>query len=129
MIYFDIDGVARHLNMAVYGYDPNQWAKKNDKGLTLLNMVDADPSICARAPPTEYLPFINSLPGVVFLSNQAPSWQKFTDAWLHKHIKISFRVHYVVDKLACIQPTDYIMDDYPFFKSYDQILLVDRPYN
>jgi hypothetical protein len=132
MIYFDIDGVARRLDLAAYGHEVDRWATKNSDGLTLMDIVNRDPTICARAPPSEYLPFINSLREVEFLSNQPPRWQEHTDTWLREHMEIPYKVHYTKGpdaKLDRLHKGDLLVDDYPFFYNYRRIILVDMPYN
>jgi hypothetical protein len=130
LIYWDIDGVIRRLDLAAYGHEVDSWAAKNKIGLTLLDIINNDPSLCRIAPPSEYLPFVNTLPKLVFLSNQLKDWQSYTDDWLEMHITTEYEVIYTNnDKFDYMKEDDFLVDDYPFFENYDRVILVDRLYN
>jgi hypothetical protein len=66
------------------------------------------------------------------VSAQPDHWRRHTSAWLDKHIPDA-RVKYLTDthhKLRYLDAgTRVLVEDYPFYSSYRDIILVDRPYN
>jgi hypothetical protein len=131
MIYFDIDGVTRDLHSRVFSEEVTNWNQKTTRGETLLDIVNGNPSLCKTSPPTEYLPVIKSVGKPDFLSIQPPTWRKYTVEWLDYHVglhAVQFLDH-GENKLEFLRSGDVLVEDYPFFKDYSQIILIDRPYN
>ena len=133
VLYFDLDGVFRILGTSVLGHEPFKWdAKKNGK--SVIQIVNEDPSVCERLPAYEdMLHVVNtSLDSIFILTNQLDSWIPYTERWLEKKLKIPYQVVYTSgpdEKLKFLQKGDILVEDYPLFKSYDQIALVNRNYN
>lgn len=131
MIYWDIDDVIRDLATTVYGCTPRSWDQKID-GRSFIETVNLDPSVCATAPPCEYLSVLNQQRHAAILSIQPPSWLWHTTKWLNEHITTSYAANFVNDfdeKLAHLMPGDLLIDDSPMFKDYSKIILIDRRHN
>jgi hypothetical protein len=132
MIYFDIDGVTRDLCSIVFPNDPFvDWDQQNDQGEGFVDIVNKNPSLCKISPPTEYLHVIKSVSIPHFLTIQPPSWRKYTIEWLDYHVgryDVQFLDH-TENKLNFLQPRDLLVEDYPLFGDYSQVILIDRLYN
>jgi hypothetical protein len=132
MIYFDIDGVTRDLCSVVFLDDKfTEWGHRNARGQDLVEIVNDNPALCKVAPPTEYLPVINTFRQPHFLSVQPDSWRRYTREWLDYHVRRYFVQFFstCAEKIAFLQPGDLLVEDYPHFDDYSQIILIDRPYN
>jgi hypothetical protein len=133
-LYFDIDEVVRSISSVFYPECPTDWMQKTPTGKTVEEAVGEDLTICETAPRTQYLTIINVLLDEVhFVSAQPKSWRPYTDNWLRKNV---IPKHYVVyvdhaeEKFKYVRYTDdYLVDDYPNFKDYSKVFIVDRLYN
>ena len=132
MIYFDMHGVINNLSKAVWGFEPPHWEYKIS-GENLLDIVESNLSLLAKCEPTEYFDIINTLPYIYILSSQPKHWREYSDKWLAAHFnpRKIYRnyVNSPQEKLDLLQEGDRLVEDYPFFKSYEQIILIDKPYN
>ncbi len=133
VIFWDIDGPVRRLDKAVFkGETPDTWDQKTKNGRTLFQEVNATPELCLLSEPSEYLPLLNSMKRVTFLSNQPLKWQHYTLQWLNIYVRIPYKVVFTKDwrdKMGYLKMNDFLIEDFPCFSSYDQIVLIDRPYN
>ncbi len=132
-VYWDLDGVLREFGTYVLGYEPSYWDAINKDGKTVIELVNERPEICLECPESKYLPIVNEyLDKITIMTNQLPSWIPFTDKWLNNHIQIQYEVIYTKnpgDKLARLKEGDILVEDFPNFPCYDNIVLIDRTYN
>jgi hypothetical protein len=132
MIYFDLHGVISNLSKAVFGFEPPSWHYKI-KNENLLDKVEADVNLLECCPPTEYYDIISELQFIFIISSQPEHWREKSDNWLWNHFNPEnvFRkyVNSPQEKLDILKPGDLLVEDYPFFKDYSQIILIDRLYN
>lgn len=132
MLYFDLDGVLRMLGETALGKVPESWGEEKD-GLDTIEIVNANPELCLTAAPSEYVDSVNKLLDEVFiLTNQLPSWIPYTEQWLDEYLKVPYIVVYTkdsADKLSRLASGDLLIEDYPKFPDYSQIVLVTRLYN
>ncbi len=132
MIYIDVDGVIRDLCFGAWGnVEVTHWDfEVNGKGI--VDTIDANPEILVKSPPTEYLECLSGLDHVIFLTAQRPNWIEFTHRWLKMYVPIQWQAIITRgpdDKERRLVDGDILIDDYPGFKSFDRIALLDRPYN
>jgi len=140
VIFFDLDGVIRDLCGAVFKNEPENW-EWEEEGEDLYTKVSRDLSALERAKPTEYYPLVLSLGFVFILSSQPKEWRIFTTRWLdfwfnqnEAFTSSGGEMYYRFvdsprDKLRIIRPGDVLVEDYPYFNDYSQIILIDRKYN
>jgi hypothetical protein len=134
MIYFDLDGVLRDLCSQVFPEKVvTDWEFKDELGRNIYQIVCDKPDHCKLAGPTQYLKTINdNFEEIHILSNQPKRWQPFTDEWLEEYLEIPYYVCYTKgpeQKLDILEEEDILVEDYPFFSRYNQIILIDQPYN
>lgn len=132
MVFFDLDGVIRDLNMAVSGKHLHKWDGLI-KGKTLTETVNNNLNLLFEAPPTEYYPLIKKIAReeLFIISTQPQSWQPYTNKWLNKYLP-NCNVIYTANsehKFRYIRNTDLLIEDYPYFKDYHHVVLIERPYN
>ena len=135
MVYFDLDEVIRSLSVHAMGYVAPSWEIPYLKdGVDFLDVVENNLELLFTAPHTEiYDKIVRFLPYVNILSHQPMSWRPFTTAWIYRKFTFSqVTLNYVdeaKEKLTFLKKDDYLIDDFPFFEDYSQIVLVDKPYN
>lgn len=132
MIYFDLDGVIRSLSPTALGYPAPHWWHKKD-GKTIVDLINEDLRILTESPPTEYYPIIKELPEINIITHQPEHWKERTTEWISHHfpgkeINIAY-VNSPEEKMEYLYDGDYLVEDYPFFKDYSRIILIDRAYN
>lgn len=128
-VYWDIDGVIRNLSVEALGREASHWEDK-ENGKTVVDLVNEDLDILLRAKPLPYLGLANSfLKGIQFLSYQPKTWRPNTLEWLREYMQVPFSVRFAQEKLALLKPGDWLIDDFPFFRSFQQVILVKQPYN
>ncbi len=129
MIYFDLDGVVRDLHGAM-NWDPTDW-DATINGINFFDYIESHPEVLLNAEPTEYFEVIKEYNPLI-ISAQPNSWRPLTLQWLTKWIPnlngIIF-VHAPNDKFKFVHPSDILIEDYPKFKSYTNVFLIDRPWN
>jgi len=132
--HFDVDGVMKRLDIIALGYEPDTWRHKR-YGLTVIDIVNQDPTIVYFAHPSEYLDIINTLyykNTINIITSQRPSWISCNERWLTKHLQCAFNVQYTnnpEEKLSLLGDNDILVEDSPLFPDYDKIILIDRKYN
>lgn len=135
MIYCDVDGVLRILDVMALGRPAKSWDDVNDNGKNVFQIVNDNPDLCLIAPCSEYLPVINEMfsnKKLCILTSQPKPWRKYTEMWLQTHLNINYEVIYTKNpsnKLRYLEYGDWLIDDNPNFDNFDQILLIDRIYN
>jgi hypothetical protein len=138
-IKFDVDGVIRDLYTAVttaFNFKIDSWNWKY-KGKDIYDLAREKPEIVSEAPATKYLKVINEFTNghIELWSHQPPEWRLYTNDWLINHLKsgIDIDIRYLTPKekyRALQKEKDAILvDDYPNFKDYNRIILIDQPYN
>ena len=132
-IYFDLDGVLRNLTTPLIGFEVDDWHYRTKDGKNILDLIEEDLKVLENAPPTRYFPYIidNYYP-IHILTNQQEHWKPFTKRWIKKHFgKIKPTITYLKpeEKLAFIGNNSYLVEDYPLFSSYKNIILINRAYN
>lgn len=133
-IWFDLDGVLRNLVREVFGHNEvTHWNYKNCNGKTLVEAVNESPWICYNAEPFPYINAVNNvMDRVDILTHQPEKWRPYTEDWLNDHIKISYTVTYVnnpQNKLLVLGSDDILVEDFPLYPDYSNIILIDHPYN
>lgn len=134
---WDLDGVARDLSGEVsrrYG-EGKQFSSFNDKikGKTVVEWINEDLSILEASPTTEYYEVIKKyFPNPIFWSHQYEDWMLYTEKWLKKHFK-DYTIELMDNKtkfeeLSKLEDT-YLVEDFPFYTSYKNMVLIDRLYN
>jgi len=138
-VFVDVDGVVRDLETAVLGKDHDGgWAKEVD-GMPFLDYVTLHrDTLLVDTPETEYCKALQEWSNLAgprsfkFLTSQPDEWRPYTEKWLADRFPGTpvIYVYKPKDKIEIIKKFDGILiEDYPFFESYDNIVLVDRPYN
>ena len=131
MIHFDLDGVCRSLTH--HFKEPFLDYNQSVNGMGFCEYIDTDLSLLESAPPTPYLPIVREYPYINILTCQPEHWRKPTQRWIDEHLCRTNVIYFdsPKDKLAYLQdrPGDVLVEDYPFFESYKQIVLIDYPYN
>lgn len=136
-IVFDLDGVLRDLNTYVSqrykcAY-PNKWEYKYN-GKSIFECIDEDITILEKAPATGYKSIVKAhYQHVEIWTSQPEHWRVYTMQWINKHLGTGSVVHFLTTeekeaKLSKEEDT-VLIEDSPKFISYDNILLIDRPYN
>lgn len=132
-IYFDLDGVIRDLSGYVGGGEPDNWQDPMPNGRRLMEYVEANLECLYECPATKYYYIIRRLPFVRILTCQPEAWRSYTVCWIQEHFEwgrydIDF-VDHADEKLKMLLPGDILIEDYPMFKDYSQIALIDYQYN
>jgi len=133
-IFFDIDGVLRDVVTPIFGKQDVFWDELTIDGKSIVQFIEENPSVLETAPAFDYI-YVALEYEVNFLSCQPYHWRKYTNRWLHKHFPIRHlegRVIYVTHakfKMEYIKDGDILVEDYPHFENYNNIILVDRSYN
>lgn len=131
-IFWDLDGVLRDICTPAFGGNPHNWNHKNEYGKHILDIIEEDLCILAYSPPTEYFEYIvDTFSPLYIVTNQKKHWKPFTWQWLHNNmLDKPFEViyHKPKDKLLFIED-NILVEDYPLFEDYSNIILIDREYN
>jgi len=129
MIYFDLDGVIRDL-CGITNQEFPTWCS-DIQGMNFIEYFDKNLHLLLEAPPTEYYTVINNYSkDIVIMTSQPENWRQNTIKWIdayfsNRDIKIIFddkKLHFLAER-------DFLVEDYPYFENYSQIVLVKRPYN
>jgi hypothetical protein len=131
-VFWDLDGVLRDICTLAFGNNPNSWHYRDKYGKSIVDIIEEDLCILTNSPPTEYFDYIvNNFSPLYIVTNQKKHWKPFTWQWLHEYmVDMPFEVtyHKPEDKLLFIED-NILVEDYPFFKDYTNIILIDREYN
>jgi len=134
MIYWDIDGVIRNLD--VWGYEPFDWDETDEEGHDVFYFLRKDPSLFYRAKTFPYIEVAQKYEqekGIIeFITHQpTDKGKRYTKLWIEDYFT-SFKIHFVKspeEKLGFITEGNFLVDDYPYFPSYKRIILIRRNYN
>jgi len=138
-IVFDIDGVVRDLMGIIkerYGClrPVKNWVWHH-KGKTIFDYVREDYSVLINAKPTKYCDIIQKYGNnnhIEFWSAQPDDWQVHTEKWIKKYFKnfsIKYFKHHEKFRTLCRKKDVVLVEDYPMFKDYSKIILIDWKYN
>ena len=136
-IVWDLDGVIRDLNgyiVHLYGGKyPTVWDCTCGNGKNIYTTINENIDILRDSPPTAYCKILKrhyTYPE--FWTSQPKLWQEHTKWWLDKYIG-AYKVRFLKceEKEAELRKDNdtILIEDSPNFKSYDRIILIDRPYN
>ena len=140
-LVWDIDGVLRDLNKGLrlrYKLPyPIIWDWKDKDGFDVYDYVNKDLTVLEEAPPTKFVSVLQKYLGkdkyIELWSNQPDSWKPYTIRWLNKYFnKYDIKYFTPIEKefnLLISEKNMLLVDDYPRFKNYDYVIVVDQPYN
>jgi len=129
MIYWDIDGVLRNQDAIALGSYPDTWYVKVGNQ-DFMDYISDHLEILEISPPTEYLKVAKEFEPILIISDQPESWRPYTEKWLQKYIRVAEIIWAKPkEKLVHLNAQDWLIEDYPYFEDYSQIILIDRPYN
>lgn len=131
MLYWDVDGVVRDLT-GQFMDEPCDYWDKTSSGDTVIGTIDKNLQLLVNAKPTIYYDIAKKVPNISFITSQKESWRTYTTEWINKYFKEHGDIIYVNDpaeKLSYLNKKDYLVEDYPFFSNYSQIILIDRKCN
>jgi hypothetical protein len=134
VVYYDIDGCLRDLAGAVCGKTPDTYEYQNAFGEGFCDIVDKNLHFLLEAKPTIYYPIVRMFCPITIITCQPELWIPNTAKWLMDHFKRG-EIRYVEvvghpkDKLKLLKEGDFLVEDYPMFDDYSQIILIDHPYN
>ena len=147
-IFFDFDGVMRHLGYPIFKRHPKYWNEQPphwQEGYGYFDLVKwytEKPELLYFAPPTEYCQTVLTTCRQLeimpeFVSCQPISWRDITSKWITYYMwrydfHRSWGIHWVrepEEKFNYIGKGNLIVEDYPLFKNNKQVILIDRPYN
>jgi len=136
-VAFDIDGVLRDFCSAYYKRfkvtRTNDWICDGEK---IYDLVSKDYSVLVDAKPTKYLTTVRKWldkNSIQIWSHQPKDWIPHTEKWLQKYFGNNYTACWLTpgekyNKLL-LDKSIVLVDDYPFFPSYDRIVLIDTVYN
>ena len=136
-IVWDLDGVIRDLNVYVCQKQncsyPDKWDYKYN-GKTIFECVDEDLTILEKAPATGYKAVIKAhYKNIEIWTSQPKHWRVHTMQWVNKHMGSGSVVHFLnteeKEEKLNLEENTVLVEDSPNFKCYDNVLLIDRPYN
>ena len=134
MVYFDLDGVIRWLTFDLRGGKSSRtWSEPLPDGRNMCDAISANLDYLLTAPVTPYYDVIKTLPEIHIITHPQPGWKVNTIKWIENHFDShKLNIHMVKapeEKMAFLGEGDLLVEDYPFFKDYSKIVLIDWPYN
>ena len=133
MIYFDFDGVIRNLTGVIPDLNFTDWDTLI-KGEPFIEYFNDNLNLLLEAPPTEYYPVIKAYDkDIIIITKQDNNWKDAFWQWImiyfpDREIEVIF-VEHINDKLKYLASDDLLIDDYPKFDDYSQVILIKRSYN
>lgn len=139
-LVWDLDGVIRSLYPAVIRrfnlWAPSEYEEWDNAGYNIYDLAKKDDyKFLIEAKPTKYFKTIKEYYNkkiIEIWSYQPEDWTIYTKEWLNKHFK-AFVVYWLKPeekyKRLKTEKNTLLVDDYPFHKSYDNILLINQKYN
>lgn len=128
MTYFDLDGVIRDLTGTVFPpMEFKDWATPI-YGQDLISYFDERLHLLVEAPPTEYAPIIFKVKDLHIITSQPQQWQENTTKWITSW-RPDAKIIFASKKLHLLKDKDMIVEDYPKFDNYSQVVLIDHLYN
>jgi hypothetical protein len=133
-IKFDLDGVCREIHKPLeilYSFKIKHWSFIY-KGKDFWDMINEHSEIWLNALPTEYYDIIKKQENLEFWSVQKTEYKADTIKWLDKYFpkyKIRFFKNFEQKEKAVYKNNIILIDDFPNFSNYKNIILIDRTYN
>ena len=135
VVFWDIDGVLRDLVKGLGIEFQLSWEDNK-----VVEGVEEDFSVLVNSPALPYLDVLLDFLEEesfnlehVILSANPERWRKYTNQWLDEHgLKNVERIFTdtLEEKLDYLDTPDVVLiDDYPYFVDYGNILLIDHSYN
>lgn len=137
-LFFDIDGVVRDLEHAVFGRRCEKWEETVDGRMSFVEYVCKNSHVLMKAGPAKFYHDVRMVcdlfgpESVTFLSSQHEEWLNYTDAWLQLHFPGCRKIYVSSPEQKLIlleQVNGILLDDYPSFSDYSRVVLVDHVYN
>ena len=136
-VVWDLDGVLRDLCGYICSRRGCPYPDKWDylyNGKSLNDIVNEDITILENSPATAYKSVAKShYPHPEIWTNQPERWRVPTMQWINKHLGSGAVVHFLTteEKEERLKREDRIVliEDSPLFTDYENIVLIDRPYN
>ena len=140
-IVFDLDGVLRdiisYLEKRYNIPTIEKWYWEHEKKDIYKLIKEDNYKALTDAEPTDYLKsIIKNFDHLEIWTNQPYEWLPYTDKWIDKNIEQY--INYEMKIMSSEEKEEllrldcdgiYLIEDYPNFKSYENIILVDRLYN
>ena len=137
-ITFDLDGVLRDIISyleARYNIKIEEWDWKHN-GEDIYKLIKKDGyKALTDAEPTNYLKsIIKNFDFLEIWTNQPDEWLPYTNKWIDENIRKNIGCEVYIlsgeQKEELLEYNGiYLVEDYPNFKNYEKIILVDRLYN
>lgn len=143
-VFIDIDGVVRDIETPILGGHSQVWSGIIVEGLDFVEYITKrNIKMLSTAPKHDYYDVLQNwiktankykvgLNNLHFLSCQPHAWRPHTSKWLKKHfpnISYTFTLS-PVEKLDVVKKEKgWLIDDYPDFSDYSNVIIVDKPYN
>lgn len=135
-IVFDLDGVLRDLSGHVAKNNACSYPKKWDEkynGKDIFECVNENPNLLLSAPPTGYLKIaMKHFDSLEIWTHQLDHWKENTLKWIHRNVGEKTTTYFLegtVKQERAKSQNLVLIEDSPNFTSYEDILLIDRPYN
>jgi hypothetical protein len=129
---FDLDGVLRDLSGNFLEQSPEVWHWFKE-GKDIYDYINADLTVLATSKPTKFYHLVADLPQVNIITSQPKNWRPYTTEWICNHFENNVSVKFVdspEEKLEILERENAcIFEDYPNFKDYSRVYLIDYPYN
>ena len=134
-IFWDLDGVLRDLSGEAREEEPSTWYETIN-GVDLVTYISNNLGKLLSAKPTEYVEVFLYIrkhfnPCMEILTVQPELWRNFTLSWIQKYLRTNnVRFTSSAEKIAILKNNNAILiEDFPFFKDYTNVLLIDKKYN
>ena len=136
MIYFDLDGVIRDIHRSAFGFgaeNQHLWDYRNGNGEDIYDIINKDLSILLKSCPTPLYQVIQKINKINIITCQPKHWRANTISWEDRYfpksdVRLIF-VNHPEEKQNFLGKKDVLIEDYPLFKDYSRIALVEYPYN
>lgn len=128
-LLWDLDGVIRDLHSMIKDWNPQYWDDPLPTGESIFDYFKKNPNHLTYAEPTEYYKIIPK--EITIITCQPEEWRQYTAKWLKVYCPKA-NIIYVdkpEDKFVYLKKDDLIIEDYPKFKDYSQVVLIDRSWN
>ncbi len=129
MIYFDLDGVIRDLHSSVRPRQVFREWGSTINGKDFIGYFDENLHLLLESAPTKYYSeIINWNESITIITSQPERWRSHTTEWINSYLPKA-QIIFDSEKLHLLGKDDFIVEDYPNYDDYSQIILIDRPYN
>lgn len=136
-VYFDLDGVLRNFDKAIFGKPQEKWQDRMIDGQSVYDYIDQHLDKLVTAEPTKYLDMVvryhrDAGIKVPILSSQPERWWSATLKWLDRHLPGLHDTTFVAtpeEKLQYLQKDDILIDDHPVHDGEGKVVMVATDYN